>query len=103
MSSDIPWVLGFLGAATGNVDVSVIAAILGAIWVAIQIMDRLSPKSSPDLRILAEAQKGLTESQKVLTEEVKGLTGVVRTYMEVSKERHDTLLHEIRESRKNDH
>lgn len=96
MNSDVPWIVGFLGAATGNVDVSVIAAILGAIWVAIQIMDRLSPRSSPEIRTLAE-------SQKALTEEVKGLTNVVRSYVEISKERHDTLLHEIRESRKNDH
>ena len=96
MTSDIPWIVGFLGAVTGSVDVSVIAAILGAIWVAIQIMDRLSPKSSPEIKILAE-------SQRALTEEVKSLTGVVRSYVEISKERHDTLLHEIRESRRSDH
>lgn len=72
--------------------IELVATGLGAIYVVIQILDRLYPRSNPEFQ-------SLVESQKLLTDEVKNLTRALTSFMEVGAVRHDALLGAIRESR----
>lgn len=69
------------------------ATCIGAVYVIIQILDRLFPRSHPEFN-------SLVESQKLLTDEVKNLTRVMTSFMEMGAVRHDALMGAIRESRK---
>lgn len=99
MSADIPYMVGFLAATTGDLNTTTVAAILGAIWVGIQILDRLSPKMAPELKALIETTSRLTEVTSKLTEEVHTLTGTVNAAVKLSDERFARVLDQLRESR----
>lgn len=72
--------------------IELVATGLGGIYVTIQILDRLFPRSHPEFQ-------SLVESQRLLTDEVKNLTRALSSFMEVDKVRYESVIGAIRESR----
>jgi regulator of protease activity HflC (stomatin/prohibitin superfamily) len=82
--NDVVLAMAFFAASVENPSMDTIATTFGIIWLVVQILDRIFPRSDT----------------RALTEEMRKQTQILATFVEVNKERHDSVMAAIRESRK---